>query len=49
MKIQKKYYLPEKTAKWVVLAAAKSGFKQSAIVEACLTLHLVREAMRKRA
>jgi len=48
MKVQKKYYLPEGIAKLVAVAAAKSGFSQSAIVEATLTLHLVRAAMKKR-
>lgn len=47
MKVQKKYYLPEETIKRVAVASAKSGFSQSAIVEACLTLHLVREATKR--
>lgn len=46
MKVQKKYYLEEGLARRVAVAAARSGFRQSAIVEACLTLHLVKDACR---
>ena len=44
---QKKYYLTESTSRLVRIASAKSGISQSKIVEACLTLDLVRRAGRK--
>ena len=46
-KIQKKYYLSEEVSRLVRIASAKSGISQSQIVEACLTLDLVRRAARK--
>jgi len=43
-KVQKKYYLSEETALDLRLAAARTGFSQSQILEAALTMHLVRNS-----
>ena len=40
-KIQKKFYLSEGIARKLRLAAARTGFSQSQILEAALILHIV--------
>lgn len=45
-KIQKKYYLPVELTEWLREASFRSRFSQSQILEACLTLHLMRESMK---
>jgi hypothetical protein len=41
-KVQKKYYLSEEVGQLVRMASARSGFSESAIVEAALVLHIVK-------
>lgn len=47
-KIQKKYYLSERTAKWVRDVAHKIGISQSCVVEAAIILGLAQEAMKRK-
>lgn len=44
MKIQKKYYLPPKIVLKVKLAAAKTGLRESTIVECAIVGELLRRA-----
>jgi len=46
-KIQKKFYLKDSACKLIRTASYKSGISQSKIVEAVLTVHLVRRALAK--
>lgn len=47
MKIQKKYYLPKDVAEKLRDDAHRSGLSQSQIVEAALTMAILRDSRRK--